>query len=147
MRAIGGPFSAAETLSFIAAARSYIGVRWRHQGRSRRGVDCAGLIACALQDTGRPIEDRTTYGREPYMRSLEIVLHSHFGDPLLAEQMRVGDVALMHFRNGEPSHVGILGDYLYGGLSLIHAYAKTREVVEHRLDDEWRGRITEVYRP
>lgn len=147
MRAIGGPFNAAETAAFVAAARSYIGVRWRHQGRSRRGVDCAGLVACALQDAGRPIEDRTTYGREPYMHSLEAVLLSHFGDPLPANQMRVGDVALMHFRNGDPSHVGILGDYLYGGLSLIHAHATTRHVVEHRLDDEWAGYIVETYRP
>lgn len=49
--------------------------------------------------------------------------------------------------NGAPHHVGIVADYRYGGLSLIHAYAQNRMVVEMRIDDEWRNRIIAVYRP
>lgn len=146
MRAIGDPFSAAEMLAFIAAARACIGVRWRHQGRSLRGVDCGGLVVFALRAVGRSVSDSTAYGREPYRGSLEATLRANFGEPLPADQMQLGDVVLMRFA-GEPSHVGILGDYLYGGLSLIHAYAKGKKVIEHRLDDEWRGYIVEVYRP
>lgn len=48
---------------------------------------------------------------------------------------------------GAPNHVGIIGDYRYGGLSFIHAYAPNRKVIEHRLDDKLRGQIIEVYRP
>ena len=147
MRAIGGPLSAEEVLSFIAAARSYIGVRWRHQGRSRRGVDCAGLLLCAMHEVPRNTVDAEAYGREPYRNELERVMRANYGDPIPTDQMRVGDAVVMHFNNGAPSHVGILGDYMYGGLSLIHSFALIRKVVEHRLDDEWRGYIVEVYRP
>lgn len=55
-------------------------------------------------------------------------------------------MVLMKFGRTE-NHVGILGDYPHGGLSLIHSYAVNKKVIEHRLDDEWRGRITEVFRP
>ena len=27
----------------VAEARTWIGVKWRHQGRTREGVDCIGL--------------------------------------------------------------------------------------------------------
>lgn len=129
--------------AFVARARSMIGVRWRHQGRDLRGVDCAGLVVYALD---REIIDCRAYGRVPYQSRLEGLLRENLGDPLPVDQMQVGDVALMKFK-GEPSHIGILGDYLYGGLSLIHAHASVRKVTEGRLDDEWRLAIVEVYRP
>lgn len=71
MRAIGGPFTDAERNAFIAAARSMLGVRWRHQGRTVRGVDCGGLVAYAMKATGRPIADTPIYGRVAYRGSLE----------------------------------------------------------------------------
>lgn len=148
MRAIGLPLTDDERVRWIAAARSMLGVKWRHQGRNpMRGVDCAGLLVCAMGMVPRPVADVDAYGREPYRSTLEGVLREGFGDPLPPSEMRVGDAVLLKFRSNEPSHVGILGDYLYGGFSLIHAYAKVREVVEHRLDDAWAGYVTEVYRP
>jgi hypothetical protein len=95
----------------------------------------------------RPTVDVSNYGRSAYRGALERAMQDNFGSPLQPSEMRVGDGVVMKFRNGEPAHVGILGDYRYGGLSLIHAYAKTRDVVEHRLDEEWALRIAEVYRP
>lgn len=44
-----------------------------------------------------------------------------------------------------PNHVGIIGEHR-GGLTLIHAHAPDKQVVEMRLDDVWRNRIVEVYR-
>jgi len=148
MRAIGPPLSASETAAFIAEARTYVtdGVRFRHQGRSRRGVDCAGLLLASMAAIGRPITDLAAYGREPLGGGLRGMLVANLGEPVPKDEMRPGDVVLMRFR-GEPTHVGMLGDYVHGGCSLIHAYAMMKKVVEHRIDEEWDGYIIEVFRP
>lgn len=148
MRAIGPPLTPAETAAFIAEARAYVaeGVRFRHQGRSRRGVDCAGLLLASMAAIGRPIADLPAYGREPLGDGLRAMLVANLGEPVPKAGMRPGDVVLMKFR-GEPSHVGLIGDYAHGGCSLIHAYAMMKKVVEHRIDEEWSGYITEVFQP
>jgi cell wall-associated NlpC family hydrolase len=146
MRAIGPSLNDAERLALIAAARSYLGVRFRHQGRSERGVDCAGLIVVCLLATGRVPADVEAYGREPLNQGLRGMCVENFGEPIPKGGMQPGDVALMRFR-GEPSHVGLVTDYPYDGLALIHAFAQVKKVVEHRLDSEWLGNIVEVFRP
>ena len=146
MRAIGPPLSDAERLALIAAARGYLGVRFRHQGRSERGVDCAGMVVVSLWAVGRGLADAEAYGREPLNQGLREMLVENFGEPVPKDEMRPGDVALMRFR-GEPSHVGIVTEYPHGGLALIHAFAQVKKVVEHRLDTEWLDNIVEVFRP
>jgi cell wall-associated NlpC family hydrolase len=49
----------------VAAARGWIGVPWRHQGRSRAGVDCVGLIVVVCRELGLSDYDSTVYGRDP----------------------------------------------------------------------------------
>lgn len=149
MPAIDPKLSDAERAAFIAAARSYLGVRWRHQGRDRRGLDCGGLVLVCLRDIGRtPADASKGYGREPYRRSLETVCALNFGSPLAHEiAMRAGDVAVFHIGRAAPNHVGIVADYVHGGLSLIHAYAINGEVVEMPLDVDWLDRLKQVYRP
>lgn len=148
MRAIGPPLNDAERLAFIAEARTYVAeaVRFRHQGRSRRGVDCAGLLLVSMAAIGRPIVDLDAYGREPLGGELRAMMVANLGEPVPKAEMWPGDVVLMRFL-GEPSHVGLIGDYLYGGLSLIHTFAQVRKVVEHRIDSEWNDYILEVFRP
>ena len=146
MRAIGPPLSDTERLALIAAARGYLDVRFRHQGRSERGVDCAGLVAVCLLAIGREAADVEAYGREPLNQGLRAMCVENFGEPVPKDEMRPGDVALMRFR-GEPSHVGIVTDYPYGGLALIHAFAQVKKVVDQLIDDEWLGNIVEVFRP
>lgn len=48
---------------FIAAARGWIGTPCRHQGRSRAGVDCIGLVVMAARDCGLDAPVEATYGR------------------------------------------------------------------------------------
>jgi cell wall-associated NlpC family hydrolase len=147
-RVLGEPLTPQERARLVAAARAQVGVRFRHMGRSGRGVDCAGTIKVALLALGRGINDNNgeSYGRVPHNDTLRKMLVLNLGEPLPPEAMQIGDVPLMVFEN-EPHHVGLLGDYPYGGLSLIHAYQPWRRVVEHRLDEVWRKRIIEVYRP
>lgn len=130
--------------AFVAAARRYLGVRWLHQGRNRQhGLDCAGLIVAAMDDLRKPVVDLPAYGREPWRDGLRRAVEATFGPPL-AREPQPGDVLLMRFAT-EPQHLAIVGDYVHGGLSLIHSYADVRKVVEHRLDDAWRARIVAVY--
>jgi hypothetical protein len=51
---------------------------------------------------------------------------------------------LMRFE-GDPTHLAIVGEHPEGGLSIIHAYAFSRKVVEHRLDEKWRSFIVAAY--
>ena len=121
---------------FIAAARSYVGVPFHHQGRTRHGVDCIGLVVCAARDAGLALVDRTDYPRDPNgLLPLELARQFQEVDPALA-----GDILLMRFR-GEPQHVAILA-----GETLIHGYASIGRVVEHGLDAKWRRRIVAAYR-
>lgn len=131
--------------NYINFARSMVGVKWRHRGRKPWAVDCLGLVVMSLQSAGIKCNDRDDYGREPWNEGLKEALKDHFGEPV--KNWKPGDIALMQWDGlKEPSHVGFIADYKYGGLSLIHSYSETG-VVEHRIDDVWLERIKEVYRP
>ncbi len=129
--------------AFVAAARGYLGVRWRHQGRSREGVDCVGLpIVCAQSVLGWtfPMPDYSATTQDETMLRM---CREHLV-PVEAAAMQPGDIAVLGFERQR--HMAILGDYPHGGLSLIHAYLPNRQVVECRLDDMWRARILSVFR-
>lgn len=146
MRAIGPPLTDVERAAFVKAARSYLGVPFRHQGRSRRGLDCAGLFVAAISDIGRTFFNVAAYSREPLNSGLRTAVVTNLGDPIQKADMREGDVALMRFR-GEPSHVGIITNYPLGGFALLHTFAQMKKVVEHRIDEEWMRNIVGVWRP
>lgn len=121
----------------IAEARTWVGVPFRHQGRSRAGVDCAGLFVCVARalDIAVPF-DRTDYAWEPD-DALHRTLEAHFE----RVPSRVpGDILLIHM-GGMPRHMA-----LWTGRSIIHAYTPLDAVVEHRIDDKWARRIAGVYR-
>ncbi len=129
----------------VAEARTWLGTKWRHRGRSRYGIDCIGLVVKAVAAGGIEMKDRTNYGREPWRDGLQRELQAHFGNPV--DDMRPGDIVLMQWEDQPaPAHVGVIADYAYGGLSLIHSYSLT-SVIEHRIDQQWQDRIVEVYRP
>lgn len=133
------------THPLVTAARKYLGCRFRHRGRGPAHFDCAGLILQALKDCGaHGLYDLPTYGREPHRDGLREAVRRNLGEPV-SGVWQPGDVALMAFET-EPMHVALLGDYPHGGLSVIHAYAAVRRVVEHRMDATWADRVVEVYR-
>lgn len=132
-------------LDLVHACRKYLNVPFKHRGRTRRGLDCAGLIVIAFQDLGRPVVDMRVYGREPHKDGLRQVVESNRLEKVAAGDWRPGDIALMCFTK-EPHHLAVFGDYSLGGLSLIHSYGRVGKVVEHRLDEVWTSRVLEVYR-
>jgi len=58
----------------VTYARTWIGTRWRHQGRTERGIDCVGLLVRTMQNFHIPHEDVTGYRRDP---SPEFIKHLH----------------------------------------------------------------------
>lgn len=132
---------------FVDHARTLLGARWRHRGRKRWAVDCIGLLVLAgdaadLKWDVIRIEKR--YGREPWDDRLRKELRLRFGEPV--KDWQLGDIALIRWNQGEPSHVAIIGDHPDGGLSMIHAH-NVHGVVEHSLTGRYLSSIVEVYRP
>lgn len=118
--------------STVATAREYIGTRYMHQARVKGvAVDCLGLIICVSREAGwvPSSYDVKGYRRLPDGHSLLAHLRAHFPEVSQAD-MRPGDVVCVAF-DKHPHHVGFVGDYHLGGLSMIHA--APGGVVEQRL--------------
>ena len=129
--------------AFVAAARSYVGVPWRHLGRSRTGVDCIGLVLLAAREAGVEMPDPAPYVREPQgTRLLEgILAHAERVSEILP-----GDALL--FRLGlYGGHVGIASVHpVWGVPACLHAYAPRRQVVEQPMDAELRAALLGAFR-
>lgn len=129
----------------VAAARACLGVPWMHQGRSASGMDCIGLLAAVGRRLGCDVPDDAAYGRVPNGEQLLSEMRQY----LLAEPIgtRPQPGHMVALRVGlQPHHVGVIGDYRHGGLSLIHGNSKAGCVTEHRLTPAWVAAIVELYR-
>jgi len=111
----------------VEAARDWINVPFRHQGRSRYGVDCAGLVVCAFKDLGIEISDRIAYDRRPFNGELEGQAVHEF---VRVQDALPGDVFLMSFAGHPVSHVSI-----FTGDTIIHSYSTIGRVIEQRFRD------------
>ncbi len=131
----------------VALARETLGTRYAHQGRvNGLALDCAGVPVHVATRLGIELTDYTRYGRLPVPAEMRAALDAHL-TRVAKVDMQIGDVVWMRFQ-AEPQHLGIVGDYRHGGLSLIHAYngSGLRKVVEHRIDEQWLARIVAVWR-
>jgi len=129
----------------VAEARSWIGTRFCHQGRLKGiGCDCAGLVVGVCKALGLSEFDKADYSRIPDGFMLRDTCANEMTEIPLFD-LHPGDVVLFSF-SAHPQHLAIVGDYHLGGLSIIHAYSKARQIVETRFDDIWIGRIVAGYR-
>jgi len=119
----------------VAQARGWIGTPWHHQARLRGvGVDCVGLVIGVARELGLVAGefDVGGYPRTPDGTTMMYMADLHMtraAAPLQPGQIIV--VAIDRY----PQHVGVLGDYRHGGLSIIHAAALAHppRVIETRL--------------
>jgi hypothetical protein len=133
--------------AFVNAARSMVSkATWRHRGRQPHAVDCIGLLVVSGRLAGLHVEDEKGYGREPWEDRLRKGLARRFGAELPASEAQAGDVALLRWSKGEPSHTGIIANHPDGGLSLIHAHT-LRGVIEQSLSGNTRAAVISVFRP
>jgi len=133
----------------IAEARTWIGTPYKHQHRVKgHGVDCAGLLIGVARELGlvAPDFDVNGYERKPDGFSL-LQECDRFMDRIHIWDLQPGNVLVVAFRR-EPQHLGIIGDYLYGGLSFIQALGTTDgkgAVVEWRLHERRGWRHVQAY--
>lgn len=133
--------------NIVALARQTLGTPYQHQARTNGlALDCAGVPVYVGQQLGFVFDDFTQYGRLPVPVEMRAALDATLNRVQKAD-MQLGDVVWIRF-DDEPQHLAVLGDYVYGGFTLIHAHngAGLNRVVEHRLDDEWTARIVAVWR-
>jgi cell wall-associated NlpC family hydrolase len=128
-----------EVPDLIDEARSWIGVPFVHQGRSRIGCDCLGFVAAMLADLGSTTAMRLlpgNYARNPQSKVLDTLRANSREIPLEA-----GALLLIQFPYSKhPSHAA-----LYTGESMIHAYQSVNKVVEHGYREPWVHRTHSIW--
>jgi cell wall-associated NlpC family hydrolase len=138
------PASRAE---IVKLARTCLGTPFRHQGRlPGHGLDCAGLIIHVSNTLGlsEPYAF-TSYSHFPNQSKVQLEL-SQYMTRVSVEGALPADVALIADDGNHSCHMGILARDARGELTLIHASARHRSVVEHCLDDDTRKRMRGVFR-
>jgi cell wall-associated NlpC family hydrolase len=89
-------------------ALSMRGVRFLHQGRSREGVDCMGLLYVILTELGyKGIIDVEGYNRTPSAQLIYDTMKANF-DEIPVEDVGLGDIFLMRIGGAKPKHASIL---------------------------------------
>lgn len=122
-----------------AEARTWIGTRWEHQGRSDDAIDCAGLILKVAQALGIFTLEKADYPRMATDEMMLDLCREHLVEISRAD-LAPGDVVVMRY--GSNRHIGIIGDYVHGGLTVIHAQTMhPRRVVENQFNDNWLGQV------
>lgn len=125
-------------LDVVATARSWVGVPFQHQGRTRKGVDCAGLLIVVAQDLGYPVLDVRDYGRQPDPTRMGSVIGEQM-DRISIGKAEYGDVLWIAWKR-DPQHLCIVTD-----LGVIHSYEAIGKVTEHPLDQRLRGRVRAAF--
>lgn len=128
----------------LAIARQWLGTPWHHQGALKGvGCDCAGLVMGVAREAGLADVAVSGYPRLPRDHQLEGYCDQHM-QRVPREAMRPGDVAAFRY-GADPQHLGFIGEQ-GGQLTLIHALAPARRVVETILAEPWCSRLAIVYR-
>ncbi len=125
-----------DRLSIVEEARTWCGVPFRHQGRNRQGIDCAGLviaIAWGLRLSG--YDYKADYRREPKPDEFIAAFRANMREKPIADRLS-GDIVLI--RDGRfTCHSAVID-----GDNMIHAFATRRKVVKERFTDDWLNRCT-----
>jgi len=132
----------------VAEARTWLGVPWRHQGRDRVAIDCAGLLELVGKATGAinytgPKDYRRESDGTKFLR--------HFARAGCREKSTAlakdGDILVFLVQDGAlPRHCGIRSTR-NGIPSFIHSYGAPnwRKVVEDSLAGIWATHLVAVW--
>lgn len=120
-------------------ARSLVGVKYRHQGRTQTGMDCAGLIIDILKLLEVPFPIWENYRREPVQADFLASFRKYLVQKPVKDRLP-GDVIL--FRDGVMTMHCAVYDIVDGNEYIIHAFATRRKVVEELYNKQWREATT-----
>lgn len=134
-----------------AAARGWLDTPFVHQASLRGiGTDCAGLVVgvareCGIAEAAAFDSDLRFrgYARTPGPRTLIAACDAYL-DKIEIPSARLADILLLRWpQSPDPMHFAIIVDE--SGPYVVHALATIGKVVEHRMDDHWRSRVTRAY--
>lgn len=128
--------------AIVHEARAWLGVPYLHQGRTRHGIDCIGLLIKIAHSLGLSRFDIDGYSRLPSGRMMSRLMREHMSRLAISEALP-GDVLHMSF-GMQPQHVAIITKL--HPVSVIHADSERGKVVEHVLDAQWMRHVRGVYR-
>jgi NlpC/P60 family putative phage cell wall peptidase len=140
----------------VDEARTWIGTPWRHQAMTKGvGADCLGFLAGLAYDLGYC--DARTHVREPEQRAygreadpaLLYAACEQYLDRVPLQEARLADIIQMRPANGVyAQHFALVSrvDAYDKPTHIVHCYAlRPRGVIEHGINDEWRGRFRRAY--
>ena len=147
-----------EQEQLVKTARSWLGTKFHHQGRSKKNtkhkgaVDCIGLLIGiakeleikSLNGTAIDQNDCTNYSKIGSAQKLLRLLDAHLVTIPKGDE-NIGDIMVFKIA-GQPQHVGILSDGINDSFNLIHCYESSKKVVEHCFSKAWQDRIIRIYR-
>ncbi|MCT4635194.1 MAG: hypothetical protein N4A31_02965 [Rickettsiales bacterium] len=134
----------------IQEAHSWLGTRFKHQGRvkisseGKGGCDCLGLII-GLGLKTKFGENLKNYDQQVYpklltsdalLEQLDLLLES-------TDEVSLGNILLIRINNW-PQHLAVVVE-TNPEIIIIHSYLQTRKVVKQRLPDLWKENIARIY--
>ena len=140
----------------VEEAISWLGTRFKHQGRVKKnnhdsgGCDCLGLVLGIAKSLNiKALNGKLLYlsDQKNYPKSLvSNILQQQF-DELLPrveiENIHSGDIILLKLNNW-PQHLAIIAT-IEPNITIIYSYMQARKVVEQHLPNEWREKIVAAY--
>lgn len=115
----------AQSRLLAVEARKLVGARFRLHGRdAKTGLDCVGLVLCALGRVRRVIPCVNGYGLRNIRIDSFLAAAGHAGLRSVDGAPQAGDVLLFRISAGQ-FHLGIVGE----NGELIHAHAGLQRVV------------------
>jgi len=124
------------------AANAMVGVPFKHQGRNpKAGVDCAGLVLCAVWSAGCELPDCIGYGPQPKADVLLAELQQR-ARCIHLDDAEPGDILLFEYRKDMPMHFAVLLANNY----IVHAHGQTGRVIRQRLTSARSERLHSIWR-
>ena len=127
----------------VRVARSYVGTKWHHQGRSPGiAIDCVGILVCTAQELKLPHEDYANYGPDVDGKVLEAMLEKYL---VPVTELKPGYVMSFDLNGwGKPEHVSICTE----PDRMVHARTRyTGGIVrEETITRYWREHVRRIYR-
>lgn len=114
----------------VEYARSWIGTRWKHQGRCAAGIDCAGLLVKTAEHFELPYEDLQGYGRQPNLAFLRQI--RKYTIPVRPRTPIHGAIGIFN-DSIMPCHTGIFAVDSTGKVTVIHSESWPKRRVHEQL--------------
>jgi len=117
----------------VQEARSWIGTPWRHQGRNKYGIDCAGLILKVAHALNISEFDTFDYQRYPSGNKFLDYFTKNNCKYVMLNKIQLGDILILNM-GPYPCHCGIYT----GNDMFIHSFVTRRGVIEEKWHDKFK---------